>query len=212
MRVVSVTKSLSVAADADGIAQSQAPATGVNFTLNGDLVVAGVAQLTSQRQVLYTFAADETGKSFYLEGTDDSGKTISETIAGAAATAVSVLMYKTVTRSYPIGALAGNVQIDTNGVGATPPIIMDQYNTAFQVGISMQNVAGTINYTLQYTYDDVVADGAQVSTKWWDHATIASKTADFEGSQLVPIKAFRIKVNSGTGSVTGKFVQSGWRG
>lgn len=211
MRVVSVTKSLSVAAVADGICQSQTPLAAGDLTINGALASGGVANLSSQRQVLFTFAADETGKTFTLYGTDDSGSPISESVAGAAATAVSVLNYKTVTRIAIDQASAGAITVGTNGVGATPPIVFDQYLTPFQLGISMQNVSGTVNYTLQNTYDDILKDGVTVDTKWWDHATIASKTADFEGSQLVPVKASRIKINSGTGSVTGKFVQSGIR-
>lgn len=211
MRVVSVTKSLAVAADADGIALSQTPAAGANFTLNGAFATGGVAQLSSQRQVLFTFAADETGNSFVLEGYDDDGHPISETIAGAAATAVSVLMYRRVSRSYPVNTMAGAATIGTNGVGASVPIIMDQYLTPFQIGISMQNVSGTINYTVQYTYELIDQPWPTVNTKWWDHATIASKTADFQGEQMRPITAFRILVNSGDGSVTGKFVQAGIR-
>lgn len=76
------------ALDADGIAQSQTPSGGgeQSLTLNGAAVVTGVAYLGYRRTVTVTSAADDSGRTFTVTGTDANGTTITEAITGANAT------------------------------------------------------------------------------------------------------------------------------
>lgn len=73
------------------------------------------------------------------------------------------------------------------------------------IGIGCK-VTGTVNYTVEYTYDDVLTSSATPTA--FSHATIAAKTANFDGSITTPVSAVRLKVNSGTGTVVMTVLQS----
>ena len=213
MQPIYVTKALSVAADADGIAQSQTPLAGGNLTINGALASGGVASLTSQRQVLFTFAADETGRTFVVYGTDDQGVSISETVAGTATTAVTLLNYKTVPRISVDAATAGALTVGTNGVGAGPWIIPNWHISPVNIGFGTI-VTGTVNFTIQYAMQDpsgTYPSGAAIPTPF-DMTDLASKTANTAANWVAPIAAWRVKINSGTGSVTVSALQAGIAG
>ena len=215
MRPIYVTKQLA-AADQDAVAASQTPVAAGPLTLTADPVV-----LDTQRQLLFTFAADETGREFVVTGTDDEGHVISETVAGTATTAVTVLDYKTVTEVTIDAASAGAIEVGTNGVGATPPVPLDQYVPDFSVMIACI-ATGTVNYTVQYTFDDVFVDyspgntqapgspaGDPASITWWPHSDITGATGNDKGALTEPVKAVRLLMNSGDGSVEMQVIQGG---
>lgn len=66
-------------------------------------------------------------------------------------------------------------------------------------------VTGTVNYSIQFTYDDPVTG----FTTWFDDTSITSKTGNEDGSILFPITGMKVLVNSGTGSVVLNVVQAG---
>ena len=228
MRPIYMTRSLSVAADADGIALDQAIALG-DLALAGALVVAGVAQLGAQRKVLFTPGAgdDLTGINFTLYGTDDQGHVLTEVVAGPnAVTAQSVLDYSTVTRiaASVAGGAGETVSVGTNGVGASPPIPVEQYTPEFNVMLATVLRSGAANWTVQYTFDNVfdaydssntniflpgAVAGRPDLIKWWDDASITAVAADAKGSLVNPVKAVRLVTNSGTGEVELAVIQQG---
>lgn len=226
MRPIYLTRTLSVAADADGIAVDQAIPLG-NLTLNGALVVSGVAQLGSQRRVILTPGAadDLTGINFTLYGTDDQGHVLTEVIAGTNATVMaSVLSYATVTRiaASAAGGAGETVSVGTNGVGASVPIPMDQYVPDFSVTLAAIIKSGAVDYTVQFTMDDVFLKYAPYNTNypgqptgdpstitWWDHSTMTAQAANSKGILTEPVKAVRILTNSGTGVVELQVIQGG---
>lgn len=205
-----VTKALTVAADNNGICEGQTPLAGGDLDLDGILVTDGVADLTSQRQVLFTFAADETGRTFVVYGTDDQGISISESVAGTATTAVTLLNYNTVTRITIDAASAGALTVGTNGVGATPWQIVNWHVAPMNFGFAGL-VTGTVNYTVQYTMEDpggTYPNGSEIPTAF-NITDLASKSADTAAGWTTPIAAWRVQVNSGTGSVTVAVLQAG---
>lgn len=216
MRPIYITKQLA-AASADAVAASQTPLAGGPLTLTADPVV-----LDTQRQLLFTFAADETGRTFVVTGTDDQGHVISESVAGDAATAVTVLDYKTVTEITIDAASADAIEVGTNEVGATPPIPLDQYVPDFSVMIACI-ASGTIDYTVQYTFDDVFVKYSPGNTQapgvpsgpdpasitWWPHSDITGATGNDKGALTEPVKAVRLLINSGNGSVEMQVIQGG---
>jgi hypothetical protein len=226
MRPIYITRSLSVAADPNGIAESQTPLAGGALVLDGVFVDAnGVAQLGPQRQVLFTFAADETGRTFVVTGTTDQGQVQSESVLGAAATAVTVLSYSTITSITIDAASAGAIEVGTNGVGASVPIPMDQYVPDFSATLAAILRSGAQNYTVQFTMDNVFdaynTDPAQIPfltgysagrpdlIVWWDHSTMTAQAASSKGVLTEPVKAVRLLTNSGTGEVELQVVQQG---
>lgn len=226
MRPIYVTRSLSVAADPDGIALDQAIAGGA-LTLNGVLVTAGVAQIGAQRRVTFTPGAgdDLTGITFTITGTDDQGHVITEDVAGLNNTvASSVLDYATVTSvtADVAGGAGETVSVGTSAVGASPPIPLDQYLPQFNVMIATILKSGAANWTVQYTFDDVFLKYAPYNTNypgqpagdpttitWWDDANITGAAANAKGSLVNPVKAVRLLTNSGTGEVEMQVIQQG---
>jgi len=199
-------------ADADGICQSQTPTAG-NLTLNGALVTSGVAIMDNPRRVLITTAGNESSRTFTLYGTNWSDNTISETMTGPnATTGQSVLDYKTVTRVAISGNAAGALTVGTNGVGGSQWVRMDDWSTG---GVAVQlTVSGTVNYTLQQTMDDpnsVFNTVTLMAMTWVDcsDASVSAATATAQTNYLFAPMFARIKINSGTGTVTGTFRQSG---
>ena len=99
------------------------------------------------------------------------------------------------------------ITLSQTGTGSTIPVPMDVYLTPFNIGMGA-TVTGTVNYTVQHTYDDPF-EGTPV--KWFNHATLAAQTADGEGAYTSPMRAIRLTLNSGTGTVVLKLVQAGAR-
>jgi hypothetical protein len=201
------------AASATNIRTASAIAGAGAVTLNGSLVSGGVATLDTPRRVLFTFAGNETGKTFTLLGTNWSDQIVGEDIAGTTAgTVASVLDYKTLTSVVSSAASVGNVSIGTNGVAASPWLQLDYYGPSY---ISIQaNVTGTVNYTLQQTLDDPSSiinpvsfeDVVWLSTS--DTAGVGATTSIQSNYLFIPVWV-RVLLNSGTGSVTATYIQSG---
>jgi hypothetical protein len=190
------------ASDDDGAAVDQTPAGAVNLTLNGVLVSSGVATLCSAglaRQVLVTTAANDSAKTITIYGTNATGNPISETITGPnATTGTTTKFFRTITRVAVSAAFTGNVRVGTNGVGASRVIGLDQYQNPFNVGLGC-TTSGTVNYTVQHTFDDL-----QSSTEptWFDHTSLVGDTSNGD------VRGIRLRMNSGTGTVTFTVLQS----
>lgn len=210
------------AASANNIALSQSAAGAQDLTLNGSTAVAGVATLDHQRRVLITSAGNDSGITFTVYGTRKDGGPISEVVTGPnATTAATTQDFYTVNRVATSAATAGNVTIGTNGVGSSGWQSVSRDITPFAMSFAVI-VAGTVNFTVQYTYDDPNAGsdgdiqayplGTKVPTAW-DLTALAAKTANTEASigspTLGPINAWRITMNSGSGTATATATQAG---
>lgn len=215
MRPITVQVGALVAADVDAVAQAQTPLAAGNLTLNGAKVVNGVGIIAAagqQRQVLFTFAGADAGRTLTLYGTNASGNTQSESVAGASSgTSVSVLHYQTVTRVAIDAASAGAIEVGTNGVGSTRWINFDEWSMP-QIAIQC-NGSGTVDYTVQQTLDDPTSPTNPVTAldvTWINHpdSNLVGATGDVQGNYAYMPKWARILLNSGTGSVQGTFIQS----
>lgn len=94
---------------------------------------------------------------------------------------------------------------------ATGATIEINFNNAV-VGIGFACVvAGTVNYTVNHTYDDVFA---AVPPTWFPHgvANMVNATSNQESNFIIPISGMQLVINSGTGSVTITILQQGIRG
>lgn len=97
------------------------------------------------------------------------------------------------------------VQIEAQtGAGSTTPLVMNTNTSPFNVGFGVI-VSGTVNYTVQHTFDDPSVG----FTTWFPHPTIASQAASADGNYAFPVTAIRLTVNSGGGTATLKLVQAG---
>ena len=203
-----LTKALTAASD-NCISLSQTPGAAGNLTITGSAASAGVATLDTQRQVLLTFAADETGHTFVVYGTKQGGSAISETVAGTTAGTVATNQdFLTVTRVSISAAATGAIKVGTNTFGATDWQSVDTMrqpvNVAFQIGVT-----GTINYSIQTTVQDVnnLPSGTTYPTAF--DSVVAGQAGNMGGSLTDPVTFFRLLVNSGTGAAILSYQQAG---
>ena len=89
------------------------------------------------------------------------------------------------------------------GVGVSDWIPFDTYANPFNIGFGCV-VTGTANYTVQHTFDDPAS-----SPTAFDHPDIAAQTTSKDGNYAYPVRAIRLKINSGTGSVALTAIQGG---
>lgn len=104
--------------------------------------------------------------------------------------------------------------ITKTGTGSSLPAVFDWLRNPFNVSIGCV-ISGTINYTIQHTFDwDYDAMGIPAGVTWWNHddAALVGAIANQESNFAYPCVASKILVNSGTGSVTVTFTQAGLMG
>ena len=213
MRPVVVTKALA-AASVNTIAQSQTLAGAGNVTLNG-AAAGGVAALDTQRRVLITSAGNDSGITFTVFGTTQSGAAIQETVTGANAGAVATNQdFLTVTRVSASGATASSVQIGTNTTGSTPWILVDPHVTPTMVGAAVIVGASPPTFTVEYTYDDFLTPAAGAFPNPLSANTPASlKNASAGGDGVFdfPFRGLRLTITAGTTAATLTAIQAGIR-
>lgn len=94
--------------------------------------------------------------------------------------------------------------VSKTGVGSSSALVMNTNQTPFNVGFGVI-VSGTVNYTVQHTFDDPAVG----FTTWFSHPTVASQAANADGNYAFPVTGIKLLVNSGNGSATLKLVQAG---
>jgi hypothetical protein len=94
--------------------------------------------------------------------------------------------------------------VSQTGVGSTAPIIMNLNATPFNVGFGVVKT-GTVDYTVEHTFDDPTG----ALSNWFPHPTVAAEIADADGNYAFPVTAIRLTMNSGTGTATLKLIQAG---
>lgn len=106
-------------------------------------------------------------------------------------------------RSFVITQLAAN---------AVAPVYFDPSITPFNVSIGCV-VAGTINYSIQHTFDDLM-NVIPANATWFnnDNTALVGATTSQDGNYNAPVRGARVFVNSGSGSVKVTFTQAGIAG
>lgn len=94
--------------------------------------------------------------------------------------------------------------VSKTGTGSSSAIVMNTNTNPFNVGFGVI-VSGTVDYTVQHTFDDPAVG----FTTWFNHPTIAAQIASADGNYAFPVTGIRVTVNSGTGSATLKLIQAG---
>lgn len=212
-RPVILTKALT-ADSVNAVAHVQKPLAAGNLTLTASPVV-----LDTQRRVLFTFAADETGHTFSVYGKNQSGAAIREDIAGTTAgTVASDFDFLEIDRVAIDAAATGNITVGTNTVGSTPWALFDNHLTPPWLGLDLELQSGTGNVSVEYTLDNFLFPNVRATIYNLDAMTsptaialgsMASRTASTQGSIDTPIFGWRLTVNSGTGTWQLTGIQSG---
>lgn len=200
-----------VASATTAIALSQTPPAGL-LTLNGALVVGGVAVLDVARTVLFSSTGNNSNTTFTITGTSWAGDQISESLVGSnGGTVTTLLSYKTVASISSSAASAAGLTVGTGSTASSPWVRLDSWGGA-QLGLQTK-VTGTINYTVQFTYDDPNSATNPVAPALvvWDAANSPFVGATFSGASSMTVSPTfaRVFLNSGAGSVTATFQQFG---
>lgn len=199
------------AASATAVAASQTNVGAVNLLINGSAASGGVATFTQARQILFTFAADETGHTYTVTGTNASGQVQSEVVAGSATTAVTLRDYLTVTRIAASATSTGAITVGTNGVAGSVPYIVDRFVAATNMSAAVV-ITGTVNYSVQISHDDFASSGWDLinNTPTWfapsNTTNLTAKAANAADVIVLPVTMVRILQNSfstgGTATLT----------
>lgn len=201
-------------ASATNIAQSQSPAAAA-ITLDGSLVASGVATLDAARRVVITSGGNDTGITFTVIGTNRGGNSQSETVTGASGAAATTTQdFKTVSSVTHTGSVATTVTVGTSAVASTQWCVLDyQGSNPVNVGIAVQ-VSGTINYTVEYTYDNPNSPYTSTWPTVFSISALAAKTAVLDGSLTAPAYAVRLTANTNTNPAYARMIaiQSGLGG
>ena len=111
--------------------------------------------------------------------------------------------------------MARPIRVTVGSATTSAVIPLDSYRSPFNVGFGCALSAGaSLTYKLQYTYDDVQAASFDAATAtWFDHATMAAKTASSDANIVVPVTAVRLNVTAWTsGTATLTILQAGMSG
>jgi hypothetical protein len=94
--------------------------------------------------------------------------------------------------------------VSKTGTGSSDAVVINTNTNPVNIGFAAI-VTGTVNYSIQFTYDDP----ATGFVTWFDDATITSKTGNEDGYINFPITGIKVLVNSGSGTVVFRVVQAG---
>lgn len=94
--------------------------------------------------------------------------------------------------------------VSKTGTGSSDAIVMNTNISPFNVGFGVI-VDGTVNYTIQHTFDDPAVG----FTTWFDHPTVAAQSTSQDGNYAFPVTGIKVLVNSGGGTATLKLIQAG---
>lgn len=199
------------AVDADGLAQAQAVAGAGNLTLNGALISGGkwTASGSFGQKISITSNGADNGRTFTVTGLTPEGRSDTEAITGpSSGTTVGSKYFKVVTSVAADAACAGSISVGLGGAAATQAFVVNYKMPNFKAALAV-TVSGTIDCTVQHTFNDVF-DLATTSNAWtWfnhDDASMVNLTTNQNGNYAYPPIACRLLVNSVTAPGSAQFV------
>ena len=205
MRPISFTRSQPAASGTSVAAAQLLNASGV-ITLNGVLVSGGVATLTVPA-VLTAFSEKSATVNFVVSGTAPNGASQTETIAvTASGTVTGSLSFATVTSIAASAPTSATISVGNGVPGYTAWIPLDIY-TPNQVTNISNKVSGTVNYSVEYTNEDPFDISIQQLAVPHPAGSLTAATGDETQFTTTLMRAVRLKINSGSGSVRFTCVQ-----
>jgi hypothetical protein len=104
-----------------------------------------------------------------------------------------------------------NVSYTVTGTGTSSVYNTDFFQAPFNVGLGA-TISATATYTVQFTFDDVTADGyVPANGTWFTEATFGTASTSKAISFTIPCRGIRLNVSASTGSVTLQVQQAGER-
>lgn len=91
------------------------------------------------------------------------------------------------------------VVVSKTGVGTSTIVPVNYAQAPFNVGVAAV-LSGTATFSIQHTYDNIF--DLDVTPNWFTDVDLLGKTANVDGAFVTPIRAIRVNITSGTGTVT----------
>lgn len=89
--------------------------------------------------------------------------------------------------------------VTQTGTGTSAWIPVDHTQNAFAIGFGCV-VSGTVTYDIEHIFDNI--QSSSVTPTAFKHAVVIGQTGNKDGNYAFPIRAIRINITAGTGSVT----------
>jgi hypothetical protein len=101
--------------------------------------------------------------------------------------------------------------ISLTDAGRSAIIVVDDFQTPFNLGLAAKITAGTPTFSIQYSLDDPTATGYSASSALWFSVTgLSGVSANTAASLTIPCRAISIYMAPAqTGTVELKVVQAG---
>ena len=104
------------------------------------------------------------------------------------------------------------VTVTATGVAVSAPVVLDQYQGPFNVGLGVKVGAGC-TCKVEHTFDDPFAATFDPSTAvWFDHASLKALAANADGNYAFPVRAIRLNQSAGAATSTLVVLQAGVKG
>jgi len=197
--------------DADGISLSQTPAAGgvQSFTLNGAFVTSGAVGFTNASHIIeFVQAADETGRTYTITGTDPRDVAITEAVSGSTGTVSSTKYFKTITGITIDANSAGALTIGTSGLACSSWVLFN-HGESINIGLAaVLSTSASLTYAVEHTFDDLQSN-TDLTITTIDHDDLTGKTATDDGNYAFSAFGFRVKTTAFTsGTVTLTSIQA----
>ena len=195
--------------DADGLVAGKILTAGT-VTLTGALISDGmwIAPDQTGQLLTVTSTAAET-LAITVTGTDVDGKAATDTITLTAATvAVGDIHLSKVTAISTSTISVGTITIGLLGEACSPTFVLNYRAQNFKTALAVIPT-GTINGTVEHTFDNVYGATWTESTGTWfnhDDTALVNFTAKQDGNYDFPPIATRVLVNSASASATVQYV------
>lgn len=201
MRPISFTYS-QAAADADSVAAPQLLNASGSISLNGSATISGTADFVSSPAYVTVFSEASATVDFIVTGTKAGGTTLQvETLSiTASGTVTGSIAFATVTGVTASAPTSATISIGNADIGNTDWIPLDIY-VPNQVTTISAKTSGTVDYSVEYTNEDPFDRTIDHLAVPHPAASLTAATGDETHFTTTLMRAVRLKVNSGDGSV-----------
>ena len=195
------------AADPNSAVTAETPVDGVDLTLGGAFAAGGVVTFPEATTVNFVSTSNLSTVTFTVTGTDADGRSQTEAVTGPNnATVSTVKLFKTITKiavdtvtTFTVETVeVGNPDTPSFGNGDWWPL--DIYNPNQVTTISVNELAGTITYSVEYTNEDPFDTSITQLAVAHPAAAFAAATTSQTHSTTTLMRAVRVNFTAGTGT------------
>lgn len=195
------------AADPNSAVTAETPVNGVALTLGGVFASGGVVTFPEATTVDFSSTSNISDVTFTVTGTDANGSPQSEAVTGVNNDTVSTTkLFKTITAISVATVTTYTTQTvevgnpDTPSFGYTAWWPLDIYNPNQVTTISVNELSGSITYSVEYTNEDPFDNSITQLAVAHPAAAFAGATTDQTHFTTTLMRAVRVNFSAGTGT------------